>query len=231
MSGSLTYISQMCLIFRNGVTINEEQICWIVDRIHTVAGNRHLLPAEGRRRHTDKTGKEYQIFYIDSKSYGIVSEAYVPLSLTKEDLVKELLEVLQKEPSNMIYRKGIPDGVTILDYSIANDQLTINFDTKYGELTGIPEVLCRATVVKTLCQIPGINFVLFNVNGQPLIDSNGVQIGLMTAEFFIETPEPRQIIRSPCILPMKPVTCSGKQQEPFYIPEPHPLKSLLSTRL
>ena len=139
-----------------------------------------------KEKNTDKTGKEYQIFYIDSKSYGIVSEAYVPLSLTKEDLVKELLEVLQKEPSNMIYRKGIPDGVTILDYSIANDQLTINFDTKYGELTGIPEVLCRATVVKTLCQIPGINFVLFNVNGQPLIDSNGVQIGLMTAESFIE---------------------------------------------
>ena len=51
-----------------------------------------------KEKNTDKTGKEYQIFYIDSKSYGIVSEAYVPLSLTKEDLVKELLEVLQKEP-------------------------------------------------------------------------------------------------------------------------------------
>ena len=46
-------------------------------------------------------------------------------------------------------------------------------------------VLCRATI-ETLCQIPGIVFVLFNVNDQPLIDSNGVQTGLMTAEFFIE---------------------------------------------
>ena len=66
-----------------------------------------------------------------------------------------------------------------------NDQLIINFDSKYGELKGIQEI-CGATIVKTMCQIPGIDFVLFNVNDQPLVDSNGIQIGLMTAEFFVE---------------------------------------------
>lgn len=145
-----------------------------------------LLASCSNNNNTDKSKKEYQIYYIDSKSYGIVSEGYVPKGNTKEQLVKELLEVLQKEPSNMIYRKAIPEGVSIIDYNIVDEQLIINFDTKYGELKGIPEVLCRATVVKTMCQIPGIDFVLFNVNNQPLIDSNGVQIGLMTAEFFIE---------------------------------------------
>ena len=146
-----------------------------------------LLASCSNNNNTDKSKKEYQIYYIDSKSYGIVSEGYVPKWNTKEQLVKELLEVLQKEPSNMIYRKAIPEGVSIIDYNIVDEQLIINFDTKYGELKGIiPEVLCRATVVKTMCQIPGIDFVLFNVNNQPLIDSNGVQIGLMTAEFFIE---------------------------------------------
>ena len=145
-----------------------------------------LLASCSNNNNTDKSKKEYQIYYIDSKSYGIVSEGYVPKGNTKEQLVKELLEVLQKEPSNMIYRKAIPEGVSIIDYNIVDEQLIINFDTKYGELKGIPEVLCRATVVKTMCQIPGIDFVLFSVNNQPLIDSNGVQIGLMTAEFFIE---------------------------------------------
>lgn len=73
-----------------------------------------------------------------------------------------------------------------MDYRIVDEQLILNFDLKYSELKGISEVLCRATIVKTLCQIQGIDFVLFNVNSQPLIDSNGIQIGLMTAEFFIE---------------------------------------------
>lgn len=135
---------------------------------------------------TDKSKNEYQIYYIDSKSSVIVSEGYVPLGDTKEQLVIELLGVLQKDPSNMVYKRAIPEGVTIMDYKIIDDQLILNFDTKYSELKGIPEVLCRATIVKTLCQISGIDFVLFNVNSQPLIDSNGVQIGLMTTDFFIE---------------------------------------------
>lgn len=134
----------------------------------------------------DTIKNEYQIYYIDSKTFGLVSESYVPEGKTKEELVTELLEVLQKGPANMVYKKGIPENITIKDYNIVDDQLVINFDDNYSELKGIQEVICRATIVKTMCQIPGIDFVLFNVNGQPFIDSNGVQTGLMTAEFFIE---------------------------------------------
>ena len=181
-----------------------------------------LLASCSNNNNTDKSKKEYQIYYIDSKSYGIVSEGYVPKGNTKEQLVKELLEVLQKEPSNMIYRKAIPEGVSIIDYNIVDEQLIINFDTKYGELKGIPEVLCRATVVKTMCQIPGIDFVLFNVNNQPLIDSNGVQIGLMTAEFFIENTAAETNYKVTYILPMRQEIYLERQPEPYSIPEPHP---------
>ena len=145
-----------------------------------------LTSSSGNENNTDNSKNEYQIYYIDSKSSGIVSEGYIPLGDTKEQLIIELLGVLNKEPANVTYKKALPEGVTIMDYRIVDEQLILNFDIKYSELKGIPEVLCRATIVKTLCQIPGIDFVLFNVNGQPLIDSNGNQIGLMTAEFFIE---------------------------------------------
>lgn len=145
-----------------------------------------LTACSGKDNEAGKLKNEYQVYYIDGKSSGIVSEAYLPMGNTKEQLVKELLEVLQIDPSNMVYKRAIPEDIAILDYSIINDQLIINFDSKYSELKGIAEVLCRATIVKTVCQVQGIDFVLFNVNGQPLIDSNGVQTGLMTAEFFIE---------------------------------------------
>lgn len=145
-----------------------------------------LLTSCSKKNNADEAKKVYQIYYVDSKNSDLVSESYVPSGKTKEELVKELLMELQKEPANMVYKRGIPEGITIKDYSIENDQLIINFDANYSELTGIPEVLCRAVIVKTMCQIPGIDFVSFNVNGQPFIDSNGVQTGLMTAEFFIE---------------------------------------------
>ena len=140
----------------------------------------------GKKKDADKAKNEYQIYYIDSKSSGIVSESYVIIGESKEQLVVELLGLLQRDSGNMIYKRAIPEGLTIMDYKIVDRQLILNFDTKYSELKGIPEVLCRATIVKTLSQIPDIDFILFNVNGQPLIDSNGNQIGLMTAEFFIE---------------------------------------------
>ncbi len=130
----------------------------------------------------------YKIYYIDSKTSGIVSEAYEPMGTTKEELVVELLMMLKSEPKNMVYRKAVPDIVTVKDYEFSNqDSLTISFDPNYSELKGIPEVLCRAAIVKTLSQIPGLEYIKFSVNGQPVIDSNGVQIGLMTDEDFIES--------------------------------------------
>ena len=102
---------------------------------------------------SDKSKNEYQIYCIDSKSSGIVSESYIPKGSSRKELVSEIMEVLQKEPKNVTYKRGIPEGVSILDYKIDNDQLIINFDSKYGELKGIQEILCRATIVKTMCQI------------------------------------------------------------------------------
>lgn len=145
-----------------------------------------LTSCSKNNNETDKIKNEYQIYYLDSKTSAIVSESYTPKGKTKKELVAEFLDILQKEPANMIYKKAIPEDISIKDYNIEDDQLIINFDANYNELSGVQEVLCRATIVKTMCQIPGIDFVLFNVNGQPFTDSNGIQTGLMTSEFFIE---------------------------------------------
>lgn len=130
----------------------------------------------------------YNIYYLDTKSSGIVSESYEATGTTKEELVEELLRALKTDPKNVVYKRAMPDTVTIREYSFSvDDSLTINFETNYSELKGIPEVLCRATIVKTLSQIPGVDYIIFNVNSQPLIDSNGIKIGLMTDDDFIET--------------------------------------------
>jgi germination protein M len=141
----------------------------------------------GKNNNQESRQAEYNIYYLDSKTSGIVSESYTPVGSTKEELVEELLNALRTEPKNVVYRRALPDTVTIREYEFSDDDgLIINFETNYNELTGIPEVLCRATIVKTLCQIPEVEYINFNVNGQPLIDSNNVKIGLMTAEDFIE---------------------------------------------
>ena len=48
------------------------------------------------------------------------------------------------------------------------------------------EVLCRAALVRTLCQIPEIDYVGFRIMDQPLMDLRGKAVGLMNEEQFIE---------------------------------------------
>ena len=48
------------------------------------------------------------------------------------------------------------------------------------------EILTRAAIVRTVTQIPEISYVSFTVQGDPLADSNGMAIGTMSADTFIE---------------------------------------------
>ncbi|HBI73225.1 MAG TPA: hypothetical protein DEG06_00520 [Lachnospiraceae bacterium] len=137
----------------------------------------------------DQSG-ETKIYYIDSKTSEIVSENYSMTSDTTKQQVEELLSMLRQPPKTALYKNALPENVTVKKTSYSEDgRLTIHFDSNYSALTGIQEVLCRATIVKTLCQIKEVEYIEFYVNDQPLIDSNGAVVGLMTADDFIDSIE------------------------------------------
>mgnify|MGYP000890502136 CR=1 FL=1 len=130
---------------------------------------------------------KYKIYYLDSEESRIVSEPYEPEGDNTEQLLEELLTQLDKNPENVSYKKAKPDNVIIKDYKLAEDgELTLNFDGSYKSLTGITEILCRAAIVKTLSQIKGVEYIEFNVNGQPLMNTNEKPIGFMKKDDFIE---------------------------------------------
>lgn len=130
---------------------------------------------------------QYKVYYINSKTSGLESVNYEIAATEKEDQLKELFDQLKRKPDNVLYKSAIPETISVKEYKFNEDGLlTIDFDVSYSELTGIPEVLCRAAIVKTLCQIPGIDIVEFNINGQPLQVSGNTVVGFMTAEDFID---------------------------------------------
>ncbi len=132
-------------------------------------------------------GSKVNVYYIDSKTSALVSEEYQIISSDKEEQIEELLYMLKKNPENLLYKSAMPEAVTVKEFMINEDgSLTINFDTTYTELTGIAEVLCRAAVVKTLSQLQGVEYIQLSVNGQPLMDSAGNLVGIMTKDDFID---------------------------------------------
>jgi len=141
---------------------------------------------KGKNNSEDKSA--VKIYYIDANTSKIVSENYTPIETEKEKMVEELLNALRQEPKKLIFQSALPETVTIKEFSFSeDDRLTINFDSNYKELTGISEILCRAAIVKTLCQVSGVEYIDFSVNEQPLKDSNEEVVRPMTGDDFIES--------------------------------------------
>ncbi len=127
-----------------------------------------------------------KLYFLNEAETQLVSESYEPKATFREAQVQEYVEALSKEPQQRGCKRLLPDNVALLDYSFGEaGQLILNFDANYSALSGITEILIRAALVKTFCQIEGVDYVEFYVNGIPCM-SGDVPVGLMKAEDFID---------------------------------------------
>ncbi|MCR5793164.1 MAG: GerMN domain-containing protein [Lachnospiraceae bacterium] len=130
----------------------------------------------------------YRIYYLNKEETQVVSEAYkVDTTDSDKELLKNLIHELNEGiPSNLTYEKALPENVTLSEIRWKDHQLTINVSAEYERIPNETEVLCRAAIVKTLCQVEGIDTVEMYLNGNPITDNAGVPVGLMSAEDFID---------------------------------------------
>lgn len=141
----------------------------------------------GCQKNSDEDYKGYYIFGLDANETKVAYEKYTPASKDTEELVEEFLNKMSDKPEDVYMKKAVPDDVTIDNYVISEEgSLSIYFNSSYGNYTGVPEILRRAAIVKTLCQVPGVEDVQFYVAGQPLTTSNMEAVGIMTASQFID---------------------------------------------
>jgi germination protein M len=144
-----------------------------------------FLTACSKNKNNEPEGREVDIYYINSKTSGLVTESYNLINTVEDKQIEELLYMLKITPENVVYKSVLPENVKPVAEFDESGTLIVDFSASYSELTGVSEVLCRAAIVKTLSQIPKVEYIQFNVNGQPLTDANG-NVGLMTKEDFID---------------------------------------------
>ena len=136
----------------------------------------------------DEVSSEYNIEYLNKDKTKIVDVPYEPEASDTDGMIKEFLAKLSSDSDNVEYRKPIPNGVEVTDYSLDGVMLSIHFDADYSSMTEVEEVLCRAAVVLTMTQIPGVDCVSFYVADAPLTDIRGNIVGSMNQDSFIENP-------------------------------------------
>lgn len=128
----------------------------------------------------------YRIWYVNKEETRLDYEYRELQAENTEGLLNEALGFLREEPENENYKPPLPENVRIESYEIEHNQLYLNFSAEYMDMLKVYEVLCRAALVRTLCQIPEIDYIGFRVADQPLMDLKGKAVGLMNEEQFIE---------------------------------------------
>ncbi len=128
----------------------------------------------------------YTIYYKNPGGTKLMSENYRASGTDDTTLVRELLGEMRVHPEEIELVSVFPENLSVAKYEREGAFLTLYFDSLYTELDPVSEILLRAAVVKTMCQIPGVSYVSFYVNDQPLMDANGAPAGIMQADTFVE---------------------------------------------
>ena len=129
----------------------------------------------------------YQISYVNTAGVRLVEESCTPETSGGTELVQELLDRMRVPQYSGDYHSAIPDDVEVQNISFSDKSVTLDFSSSYQEMDALTEIVMRVAVVETICQIPEVGDVSFTVDGQPLTDSTGAEVGKMTENSFIDT--------------------------------------------
>lgn len=153
-----------------------------------------LTGCKGRRDiGGDATGNVYKIYYLNSAMTRLEPQDYTMPEKTSEsddtqldwEIVK-LMEQLKTVPKDLDRQAAVPDKVGFEKYKLEDKVLYLYFDNNYSMMNSTREILCRASLVRTLTQIKGIDYVAVYTADQPLMDSAGSPVRPMANSDFID---------------------------------------------
>ena len=137
-------------------------------------------------RYGVKEGESY-IYCMNTDKTGLVK---VAAKISGNSVIKEAESVIDemKKPTNEIeYTQAIPEQVKLLSCALKGSILEIDFSEEYYEVKSLDEKLMRAAIVQSLLQIDGIDAVSVRVEGEPLKDDEGNEVGLMNGDDIVDT--------------------------------------------
>lgn len=143
-----------------------------------------LLAGCGSNEDEDK--EKYMVYYVDKDENKVVEEEILVEETETREILQALFHALKTPPENTSLRSAIPEGVELESFSYTDQQLVLNFDANYSLMSPTGEVLSRAAIVRTLCQVDDVEYVAFNVAGEPLVNVSGMPVGYMTADQFVD---------------------------------------------
>lgn len=144
-------------------------------------------PGKGKKEQPEG---DVSLYYISSEGYSFHK---VPYRFTNAEQTLEMavdvLEELKTVPEKEECQPSIPQDIIWTDIYMENTNLIIDFTSEYLKLDTQKEIFLRASIVKSLVQVDGIDTVEFKVTGTPLMTLGSQPVGMMTGDHFIDGTE------------------------------------------
>lgn len=131
-----------------------------------------------------ETESKYKIYYVNEEQGEVLAESFVPSEETTQTMLEEMTEKLNKK--NAEGHTLLPENIEIQSCVDDDGMIRVDFNQEYHDLNPVDEVLLRASIVKDYVQIPNIYLVTITVEGTPIVDSQGQEIGAMSLDSFLE---------------------------------------------
>ena len=90
-------------------------------------------------------------------------------------------------PPDLDCLSAIPERIEKITYRVEENVLYLYADANYALMGAVEEILCRAALVKTLTQIPGIDYLSIYCAEQPITDAAGNPVGMLSASDFVDS--------------------------------------------
>ncbi len=132
--------------------------------------------------------KEYQVYYLNSDVTRIVPQEVSLTNTSGTEQMEELMAYLQTQPKDAGFMQALPSNVKILGISVTSYQITVDFSEEYYEMKPEEEILTRAAIAKTLLSNTEYSYVAITVESKPLLNANGLTVGAMSLDSFVENP-------------------------------------------
>lgn len=126
------------------------------------------------------------VYCLDREEESLETEKYTDSGPDMKSSIDGYLNTLIAGPKEQGHKRLLAENVVVQNCDVTDGTVTIDFSQEYLEMEKPREVLVRAGIVRSLMQVADVKGVLFTVNGVPITDSKGQEIGVMTSDTFIE---------------------------------------------
>lgn len=140
----------------------------------------------GKNQNNKLENQTFLIYYLNLEETKIVSRETKIISTETLNQIAEVVKILQEQTDSTQIHSVLTDTVVLLSCNYDAGKLYLNFDDGYKTLSNTTEVLTRAALVRTFCQIEGVDSIVIQIDGEGLVDHDGKAVGSMVAEQFID---------------------------------------------